>query len=78
MSEVQPMYKKGKRDDCGNYHGIALLNAACKIYSKVETFRVQKIAEVRLLEEQSGFCKGHSCVGSVFTLSTEIHIASLS
>ena len=49
-----------------NYRGISLLNTGYKIYSKIIAKRLTAIAEVLLLEEQSGFRKGRSCMDCIF------------
>ena len=66
IAKVISMFKKGKRDDTLNYQGISLLNAPCKIYSKVINERLCNIIDTILFEEHEGFLKERSCIDGVF------------
>lgn len=48
-----------------NYHGISLLNAGNKLYTKIFNNRVIVITEPLLSEEQCGF-RVQSCKNNVF------------
>jgi hypothetical protein len=45
-----------------------ILNTSYKVYSKILTNRLKVITDKLLLEEQSGFRQGRSCIDDVFTL----------
>ncbi len=65
---VVPVYKgKGRRGDCGSHRGISLLNVPGKVYGKVMTERVQRLAEEKISEEQGGFREGRGCVDQIFS-----------
>ena len=51
-----------------NYRGISLLNACYKLYSKVLNEKLQTQAEQFLLECQSRFQKGRSCIVALFSM----------
>lgn len=68
MAKVISLFKKGTRNNTGNYRGISLLNTVYKIYSKIINERLRKISESILIEEQAGFRKGRSCMDDVFSL----------
>lgn len=68
IAKITPIFKKGDRSNCENYRGISLLNTAYKIYSKIVTARLNKIAENILMEEQTGFRGGRSCTDNTFTI----------
>ena len=38
---IVPIYKKGSRDECGNYRGISLLSVVGKIYARVVCDRLR-------------------------------------
>jgi sorting nexin-29 len=72
QARVKSLFKKGKRDDCSNYRGISILNSGYNIYAKIITQRLKTISEAILLEEQSGFRRGRSCIDNVFTLKQTV------
>jgi hypothetical protein len=47
----------------------APLNTGYKIYTNILNTRLQTIAEAILIENQSGFRKGRSCINNVFALN---------
>ena len=59
---VIPIFKKGDRNDPGNYSGISLVNAAYKILAKMLVRRIESHAKPIILECQNGFQKGRSCI----------------
>ena len=55
-SAIITIYKgKGDRSDCGNYRGISLLAAACKIFARIMNNRLKPLAEKIHPETQAGF-----------------------
>lgn len=67
-AKVISLFKKGNRNDTGNYRGITLLDAGYKIYGKILNQRLQAIADVVISEEQSGFRKGRSSSDNIFIM----------
>lgn len=65
-----PIHKKGDKTVCGNYRGIALLNVAYKVLSKLIASRMTKIMENNVGEYQGGFRKGKSTSNQIFILRT--------
>ena len=67
-AKVISLFKKGNKNDCGNYRGISLIDTAYKIYAKILNNRIKTIMEHLIGEEQMGFRKGRSTIDGVFTL----------
>ena len=59
---VVPLYKKGDRDDPGNYRGVCLLSIGSRILARVNAARLMKWMEAMGLvdDNQQGFRKGRS------------------
>ena len=69
MTTLIKLYKdKGDRKICDNYRGIALLNTASKIFSRIILNRFQNLVDCQLLEIQSGFRSNKSTIDQIFTL----------
>ena len=64
-------FKKGYREDPGNYRGITLLNVLGKLYSRVINNRQLKHIELNhmLHEGQDGFRLGRSCIHYISSLN---------
>ena len=67
-ANIVNIYKKGSRNECGNYRGISLLTTAYKLYSAVLKKKLYPILETILGEEQNGFRKRRSCIYAIFTI----------
>ena len=65
-------YKKGSRDDFGNYRAIALLCHSYKVISVLILRRMQPALEERLSDSQAGFGKARGCRDNVLILKTII------
>ena len=67
---IVSLFKKGDREDPGNYRSITLLNVVGKLYSRVINNRLLKHLELNHLlhEGQGGFRKGRSCIDNIFPL----------
>ncbi|XP_015119434.1 uncharacterized protein LOC107042764 [Diachasma alloeum] len=70
------IFKKGDRDDPGNYRGIALVNTGTKLFNEILRKRLEKWAETNniLPESQHGFRRGRSCTDAIFCLLSAIHL----
>ena len=68
---IVSLFKKGDREDPGNYRGITLLNVVGKLYSRVINNRLLKHLELNhmLHEGQGGFRLGRSCIDNIFSLN---------
>ena len=64
------LFKKGDREDPGNYRGITLLSVVGKVFCKVLNNRlVQCLDKGELLHEgQAGFRVNRSCMDNVYSL----------
>lgn len=61
------LYKKGDKNDVGNYRGISLLNVFGKICTKVLNWRLLSYVELNMFyEEQAGYCSGYSTIDNIF------------
>ena len=68
---IVSLFKKGDREDPGNYRGITLLSVIGKLYSRVINNRLLKYLELnnKLHEGQGGFRIGRSCIDNIFSLN---------
>ena len=68
---IVSLFKKGDREDPGNYRGITLLNIVSKLYCRVINNRLLKYLELnnKLHEGQGGFRIGRSCIDNIFSLN---------
>ena len=64
MGVVVPLFKKGDRNDAGNYRGVVLLNMASRIEARLAARRLGVWSEdMGLLDDnQAGFRRGRSTV----------------
>ena len=65
------LFKKGDKEDPGNYRGITLLSVVGKVFCKIFNGRLVKhLDESQALHEgQAGFRKKRSCIDNVYTLN---------
>ena len=63
---VVPIPKKGDLRHCDNWRVISLLDVVGKLMARIVKERLEQIADRVLPESQSGFRKGHGCVGMIF------------
>ena len=65
------LFKKGDREDPGNYRGITLLSVVGKLFCKILNNRLVECLdrEGLLHEGQAGFRVNRSCVDNIFTLN---------
>ena len=65
---IVPIHKRGDRDRCENYRGIALGNAAYKILSNIMLGNIKPYIEKVLRDYQNGFRDGRSVLNKIFAL----------
>lgn len=70
------LQKKGDRKNPGNYHGIALCNTMLKLFTSIILKRLTIWTDDCniLVEGQSGFRKGRSCLDNIFTLNAVVSL----
>lgn len=64
-AEIILLFKKEEQNSCKNYRVISLLNTSYKLYARVSTDCLKKIADMLLLDKQSSFRKSRSCNDNV-------------
>jgi hypothetical protein len=65
---IVPIHKRGDRDRCENYRGIALGNAAYKILSNITLGKIKPYIENIKGDYQSGFTHRRSVIDNKFAL----------
>lgn len=65
---ICPIHKKGSKQDCNNYRGIALLNVAYKMFSNCLLTRIKTKTEQIIGNYQGGFTPGRSTIDQIFIL----------
>ena len=75
MSNVCPIHKKKSKNDKSNYRPISLLPILSKIFEKIifESLYSYFIKNNLLVNCQSGFIKGDSCVSQLLRITHTIH-----
>jgi len=63
-----PIHKRGDRDRCENYRGIALGNEAFKILSNIILKKIKPYIEEVMGEYQNSFRGGRSVIDNIFAL----------
>jgi hypothetical protein len=63
-----PIHKRGDRDTCDNYRGIALGNAAYKILSNTLLEKIKPYVEKIMGGYKNGFRDGRSVIDNIFVL----------
>ena len=68
---IVSLFKKGDKEDPGNYRGITLLSVVGKVFCKILNNRlVERLDRGGILHEgQAGFRVNRSCMDNVFTLN---------
>ena len=68
---IVSLFKKGDKEDSGNYRGITLLSVVGKVFCKILNDRLvqylNKSGKIR--EGQAGFRVGRCCIDNIFTLN---------
>ncbi|KAI8515766.1 hypothetical protein Bbelb_065790 [Branchiostoma belcheri] len=65
---ILPFWKKGPKDNCGNYRGITLLSVPGKVLAHIILARLRPLLLSKQRREQSGFTPGRSTVDRILTL----------
>jgi len=65
---IVPIHKRGDRDRCENYRGIALGNAAYKILSNIILGKIRPYIEKVMGDYQNEFRDGRSVIDNIFAL----------
>jgi retron-type reverse transcriptase len=56
-----PLFKKGDKEECGNYRTISLISHASKILLKIMKSRMSRKLKEDIPDEQMGFRPGRGC-----------------
>lgn len=68
-SYITTIHKKGNRELCDNYRGIAVLSTISRVYGKLVKKRIEdEYCDIEA-EEQAGFRAGRSTVDHLFTIT---------
>ena len=72
-AEVKPIFKKGSKEDPGNYRPVSLTSIICKIFENFvrDALYTHLITNSLLSKEQYGFCKKRSCVSQLIVTLNE-------
>ena len=65
-ANIITIFKKGDRENCGNYRGISLLSIASKIFARILLDRLLVLAEDVLPESQCGFRPSRGTIDMIF------------
>ncbi|CAM5087737.1 unnamed protein product [Eretmochelys imbricata] len=73
-ANVVPIFKKGKKEDPGNYRPVSLTSVPGKIIKQVWKESISKHLEQRkgIRDSQHGFTKGKSCLTNLIAFYDEI------
>ena len=68
---IVSLFKKGDKEDPGNYRGITLLSVVGKVFCKILNDRLVQYLDKtsKIHEEQAGFCAGRWCINNILTLN---------
>jgi len=68
-SHLTTIFKKGDRNKCDNYRGIAVTNTVSRVYGKILKMKIEKEYQNNEAEEQAGFRSGRSTIDHLFTIT---------
>jgi len=66
---IVPIHKRGDRDRCENYRGIAIGNAAYKILLNIILGKIKSYIKKVMEDNQNGFRDGRSVTDNIFALN---------
>ncbi|CAM4601877.1 unnamed protein product [Caretta caretta] len=74
ITNIVPIFKKGKKSDPGNYRPFSLTSVVCKVLEKFLKEKVVKDIEVngKWDKIQHGFTKGRSCQTNLISFSEKV------
>ena len=74
VASVTPIFKSGRRDCVNNYQPISLIPVPGKLLEKIVHTRISFFLETNkvLLDQQGGFRRGRSTVGSVANFTDNV------
>ena len=75
-ANVVPIFKKGDKEDPGNYRPVALTCIACKLLKHIVLSHLSPNLEGYLCPEQHGFRRGLSCAPQLVSTTNSL-IASI-
>ena len=63
LGRIVPLFKKGGRQDLGNYQSVSLMSVTCKVLESLIRDEIyQHLSDNHLsTHSQHGFCPRHSC-----------------
>lgn len=71
-SHIILLYKKGDKEDIGNYRPISLMSNVYKVFAKIILNRITKMLDEQQPTEQAGFRKGFSTIDHIYTVKQVI------
>ena len=74
LSNVVPIYKKGKKDDVSNYRPISLTSLIMKTFEKCIRDEIMNIAVSKINSVQHGFLPYRSCNTQLIEFTDDLHI----
>ena len=74
MVRVTPIFKKGSKNQAGNYRPVSLTSVPCKVMESLLRYIILKhVMENNLLsEDQHGFSKGKSCMSNLLIILEDV------
>ncbi|KAJ7410703.1 RNA-directed DNA polymerase from mobile element jockey-like protein [Pitangus sulphuratus] len=69
LANIMPIYKKGQKDDPGNYRPVSLTSVLCKIMEEIipSTITQHMQDNQGIKPSQYGFMKGRSCLTNLIS-----------
>ena len=67
LQEVRPIFKKGSKQQAGNYRPVSLTSVVCKVFEGFirDAMYSHFISNNLLSTKQFGFCQGRSCISQL-------------
>ena len=73
LASVTPIYKKGCKEDLGNYRSVSLISVPGKVTEKIFLSEITQHVRGnwRIRPSQHGFVKGRSCLTNLISFCAE-------